>query len=50
MTKDKTAAERNRRHKEKEASAGIIRVEVKVPANRRADILLIAQKMRNGEI
>lgn len=50
MKKDKTAAERNRRHRDKEAMGGIIRVEVRVPAGRRDDILLIAQKMRNGEI
>ena len=50
VSKDKTAVDRNRRHREKEAKAGIIRVEVKVPSGRREDILLIAQNMRNGEM
>ena len=47
--KDRTAAERNRRHREAEAKTGIVRVEVRVPAHRRSDILEIARKMRDGE-
>lgn len=50
MTKDKTAAERNRRLREKQAKEGIVLVQVKVPATRRADILETARKMRDGEI
>ncbi len=48
--KDKTAAERNRRLREKQARDGLVLVQVKVPAKRRGDILEIARKMRDGEI
>jgi len=50
MKKDKTAAERNRRLREKQTRDGFVLVQVKVPANRRGDILETAQKMRGGEI
>jgi hypothetical protein len=50
MAKDKTAAERNRRLREKQVAAGFVLVQVKVPANRRGDILQIARNMRDGEI
>jgi len=50
MPKDKTAAERNRRLREKQAKDGMTLVQVKVPANRRGDILEAARKMRDGEI
>lgn len=50
MPKDKTAAERNRRLREKQAKDGMVLVQVKVPVNRREDILETARKMRDGEI
>jgi hypothetical protein len=49
-TKDKTAVERNRRLRDKQADAGLVLVQVKVPAKRRDDILETARKMRDGEI
>lgn len=48
--KDPTAAERNRRLREKQAREGLVLVQVKVPENRRDDILKAARKMRDGEI
>lgn len=48
--KDKTAAERNRRLRETQTKAGMVLVQVKVPATRRGDILETARKMRDGEI
>lgn len=50
MAKDKTAAERNRRFREKQAKNGMVLVQVKVPATRRDEILEAARKMRDGEI
>ena len=49
-SKDKTAAERNRRLREKQAKEGMVLVQVKVPLSRRNDILETARKMRAGEI
>jgi hypothetical protein len=48
MPKDKTAAERNRMLREKQAKEGLILVQVKVSATRRDDILETARKMRDG--
>jgi hypothetical protein len=50
MPKDKTAVERNRRLREKQAKDGLVLVQAKVPANRRDEILETARKMRDGEI
>lgn len=50
MAKDKTAAERNQRLRKKQAKEGLVLVQVKIPANRRDDILEAARKMRDGEI
>jgi len=50
MPKDKTAAERNRRLRERQAKDGMVLVQVKVPAKRRDEILETARKMRDGEI
>ena len=47
--KDKTAAERNRRLREKQAREGLVLVQVKIPAICRDEILDIAIKMRDGE-
>jgi hypothetical protein len=46
MTKDKTAKERNKRHRAAKLSAGIVRLEVQVPADKREEILEIAKRMR----
>ena len=48
-SKDKTAVERNRRFREKQAKEGMVLVQVKVPAIRRYDILEIARNMRGGD-
>jgi hypothetical protein len=48
--KDKTAAERNRRLREKQAKEGMILVQVKVPVSCRDSILETARKMRDSEI
>jgi hypothetical protein len=50
MKKDKTAAERNQRLRKKQSAEGLVLVQVKVPAQRRDDILETARKMRDGEI
>ena len=50
MPKDKTASERNRRLREKQAREGMVLVQVKVPGKRREEILETAKNMRTGEI
>jgi hypothetical protein len=48
MSKDKTAPERVARDKAKKLKAGLVRVNVWVPAKRRAELLAIAGVMRDG--
>jgi len=47
-TKDKTATQRNAKLRIKLAQEGFVLVQVKVPKERRNDILEVSEKMRNG--
>jgi hypothetical protein len=47
--KDKTAPARNRLHRAALAESGIVIVQVRVPVERREEILEMARKMRDNE-